>query len=278
MTARIACIGECMVELRELPTGLLQRGWGDDTLNTAVYLARLGLDVDYVTALGDDAWSGEMLAEWRAEGIGTGLVHRLAGCLPGLYIIQTNSGGERSFLYWRDSAAARRLFDHLDVQALAAFDVLYLSGITLSIFDDAARDVGRRPRRAAGVGRPIPPGALLPHRRHHGGQCRRVARATERRRGRRLLVDPGCRDRRRPVGRDPRPGAAHPRVPGGVGRGDASPLGQQARGMSRLQSNRAGSLPRPSTSNMLSTNAIRLSDAITASATRPAATASTIAR
>jgi len=141
MTARIACIGECMVELRELPTGLLQRGWGGDTLNTAVYLARLGLDVDYVTALGDDAWSDEMLAEWRAEGIGTGLVQRLAGCLPGLYIIQTNSGGERSFLYWRDSAAARRLFDQLDVQALAAFDVLYLSGITLSIFDDAARDL-----------------------------------------------------------------------------------------------------------------------------------------
>ena len=139
MTARIACIGECMVELREQPDGSLRRGWGGDTLNTAVYLARLGASVDYVTALGDDPWSDEMLEHWRAEGIGTGLVHQLDGLLPGLYIIRTDAGGERRFSYWRDSAAARRLFDHLDVPALTAFDVLYVSGITLSIFDDAAR-------------------------------------------------------------------------------------------------------------------------------------------
>ena len=139
MAPRVACIGECMVELREMPSGLLQRSWGGDTLNTAVYLARLGIAVDYVTALGDDAWSGEMLAAWRDEGIGTGLVHRLPGRLPGLYIIQTDDMGERRFQYWRDSAAARQLLDHLDVGALMAFDALYLSGITLSIFDSPAR-------------------------------------------------------------------------------------------------------------------------------------------
>jgi 2-dehydro-3-deoxygluconokinase len=140
MTARIACIGECMVELRELPEGQLRRGFGGDTLNTAVYLARLGVAVDYVTALGDDAWSGEMLAAWQAEGVGTGLVQRLAGLLPGLYVIKTDPNGERRFSYWRDNSAAKRLFDHLDPAALAAFDVLYLSGITLSIYDEAARN------------------------------------------------------------------------------------------------------------------------------------------
>ena len=129
-----------MVELCEQPDGTLRRFHGGDTLNTAVYLARLGVAVDYVTALGDDAWSDEMLAHWRAEGVGTALVQRLPGRLPGLYIIQTDAGGERRFLYWRDSAAARRLFDHLDPAALAAFGVLYLSGITLSIFDGPARD------------------------------------------------------------------------------------------------------------------------------------------
>jgi 2-dehydro-3-deoxygluconokinase len=140
MTTRIACIGECMVELRELPEGQLRRGFGGDTLNTAVYLARLGVAVDYVTALGDDAWSGEMLSAWRAEGVGTALVQRLAGLLPGLYVIKTDPNGERRFLYWRDNSAAKRLFDHLDPAALATFDVLYLSGITLSIYDDAARN------------------------------------------------------------------------------------------------------------------------------------------
>ena len=139
--ARIACLGECMVELRERPDGLLSRGFGGDTLNTALYLARLGVAVDYVTAVGDDPMSDEMLQAWRAEGIGTGLVRRLPGHLPGLYIIQTDPAGERRFMYWRDSAAARHLFDHLDPQALEAVDVLYLSGISLSIYAEPARVV-----------------------------------------------------------------------------------------------------------------------------------------
>ncbi len=74
----VACVGECMVELSEQSDGSLIRGFGGDTLNTAVYLARLGVAVDYVTALGDDAWSDEMLARWQEEGIGTGLVAREA--------------------------------------------------------------------------------------------------------------------------------------------------------------------------------------------------------
>lgn len=129
------------MELRELPDGSLRRGYGGDTLNTAVYLARLGVAVDYVTALGDDPWSVEMLAQWRSEGVRTGLVQRLPGRLPGLYIIQTDEAGERRFFYWRDSAAARHVFDHLDVRTLEAFDVLYLSGITLSIYGEEARSM-----------------------------------------------------------------------------------------------------------------------------------------
>jgi 2-dehydro-3-deoxygluconokinase len=141
MTApRVASIGECMVELREVTQGQLSRGFGGDTLNTAVYLARLGVAVDYVTALGDDAWSCEMLAAWQAEGIGTGRVQVLKGLLPGIYVIQTDPNGERRFLYWRDNSAAKRLFDHLDPAALDVFDVFYLSGITLSIYDAACRD------------------------------------------------------------------------------------------------------------------------------------------
>ena len=99
-----------MIELREEADGRLSRGYGGDTLNTAVYLSRLGTPVDYVTALGDDSWSDELIAAWDAEGVGTGRVLRLPGRLPGLYIIQTDAKGERRFSYWRDTAAARLLF------------------------------------------------------------------------------------------------------------------------------------------------------------------------
>jgi 2-dehydro-3-deoxygluconokinase len=63
--------------------------------------------VDYVTALGDDAYGDAMLGAWQAEGIGTELVARVAGRLPGLYTIRTDAKGERSFTYWRSASAAR---------------------------------------------------------------------------------------------------------------------------------------------------------------------------
>ena len=143
MTTRVACVGECMIELREQPDGLLSRGFGGDTLNTALYLARLGVMVDYVTALGTDSFSAAMLRAWQAEGVGTGLVLQLPGRLPGLYLIQTDASGERRFSYWRDSAPVRRLFDAPDAARIEAFlpeyDLIYLSGITLSLFDAAGR-------------------------------------------------------------------------------------------------------------------------------------------
>ena len=39
---RVASIGECMVEFSAATDGLFARGFGGDTLNTALYLARLG--------------------------------------------------------------------------------------------------------------------------------------------------------------------------------------------------------------------------------------------
>ena len=91
---KVACIGECMIELKQADGGLLSRGFGGDTLNTAVYLARLGAGVDYITALGDDPLSDEMVAGWAAEGIGTHRVLRVPGKLPGIYMIQTDEKGE----------------------------------------------------------------------------------------------------------------------------------------------------------------------------------------
>lgn len=140
----VACLGECMIELVERPDGLLSRGFGGDTLNTAVYLARLGIPVRYVTALGDDGFSQAMVAAWAAEGIDTAAVVRMPGRVPGLYLIQTDAGGERRFNYWRNSAPVRQLFDEpyavAAEAALASTGAVYLSGITLSLFRPPARD------------------------------------------------------------------------------------------------------------------------------------------
>jgi 2-dehydro-3-deoxygluconokinase len=143
----VASIGECMIELRHRSETELDLAFGGDTLNFAVYLARLtrGRDVavDYVTALGEDAYSEQMLAMWREEGVGVEQVARLPGRLPGLYTIRTDDQGERSFTYWRGEAAARDMLKdgrgHRLASALIGFDLLYLSGITLSILDPPQR-------------------------------------------------------------------------------------------------------------------------------------------
>jgi 2-dehydro-3-deoxygluconokinase len=140
---KVACIGECMIELKQAEGGLFSRAFGGDTLNTAIYLARLGVEVDYITALGDDPMSDEMIAGWAAEGVGTGRVARLKGKLPGIYMIQTDEAGERRFFHWRESAAARSLMDLPETEgildSLATYDVVYLSAITLSIYSAQGR-------------------------------------------------------------------------------------------------------------------------------------------
>jgi 2-dehydro-3-deoxygluconokinase len=137
-----------MIEMKQAQGGqsggLFARGYGGDTLNSAVYLARLGVDVDYFTALGDDPLSDEMIAGWSAEGVGTRRVARLPGKLPGLYLIQTDDNGERRFFHWRESSPARMLMDLPEtddiLNSLPSYDIVYLSAITLSIYSEHGRE------------------------------------------------------------------------------------------------------------------------------------------
>ena len=147
---RIACIGECMVELtlpREDGAGS-RVGFAGDTLNVAVYLKRAAPEagVAYVTALGTDPLSARMLAFFAGEGLDTGLIERRADRVPGLYAISLDAGGERSFTYWRDSSAARTLFlppAEVTPDRLAGFD------LDLSLRDHPGDPgAGRRGRRS----------------------------------------------------------------------------------------------------------------------------------
>jgi 2-dehydro-3-deoxygluconokinase len=132
-----------MIELKQAAGGLYSRGWGGDTLNTAVYLARLGVGVDYITALGNDPYSAEMIEGWREEGVGTSKVLRVKGRLPGLYMIETDAKGERQFLHWREAAAARMLMELPEteplLQSLGGYELVYFSAITLSIYSEGGR-------------------------------------------------------------------------------------------------------------------------------------------
>ena len=145
---RVVVVGECMLELVNQGHGLdrdWQLGYAGDSFNTALYLARLQVPVAYLTALGADPFSEDMRAGWTREGIDTSLVLTDPLRLPGLYAIRNDPDGERHFYYWRERSAARRLFTLPGIDAAltrarrAAW--LFLSGITLSIYTPAEREL-----------------------------------------------------------------------------------------------------------------------------------------
>ncbi|MGB8602799.1 MAG: sugar kinase [Rhizomicrobium sp.] len=147
MACRIALFGECMIELRGQMFGTMQQNFGGDTLNTAVYLARLTVDSDirvaYATQLGNDAYSDAMVAAWNEEGIDTSMVRRDEGKMPGLYTIQVDDKGERTFYYWRDMSAAKDFFVAADCaleDQLDQIDMLYFSGISLAVQPERGRE------------------------------------------------------------------------------------------------------------------------------------------
>jgi 2-dehydro-3-deoxygluconokinase len=157
---KLLSIGECMVELSQAGEGLLRKGFAGDTFNTAWYARACfpsDWSIDYFTAVGDDPLSTDMLAMMEDAGIGTSLIRRIPGKTPGLYLI-TLKDGERTFSYWRDTAAARKLAedaDHLRA-AIEGADIVYFSGITLSILaPEAADTLLSEARRAKAMGRTV---------------------------------------------------------------------------------------------------------------------------
>ena len=137
---RIISVGEVMVELSRQSDGRFAVGCGGDTFNTAVYLARAGMDVAYATALGDDRYSDDIVALAKAENMATGLMLRAPGRRPGLSLVAPGTTGERSLTCWSDPPPAHDLFELPDwgiiAEAMMGAQLIYFSGITLSLYSN----------------------------------------------------------------------------------------------------------------------------------------------
>lgn len=157
---RIICIGECMVELRAVGADTFARSYAGDVFNTAVYLKRSlpAAQVQFLTATGDDGMSRAMRRMWRMQEIDDALAFPVAGGSAGLYLIETDASGERSFQYWRKDSAARHWLARLVEEGeslLHGADIVYFSGITLAILnpDERAAAIELLRRARAHVGR-----------------------------------------------------------------------------------------------------------------------------
>ncbi len=137
---RVVCIGEPMIEL-SMQGDTASIGVAGDTLNAAIYLKRCApeIQVDYITRLGDDPFSMRIQDTMAEEQLGTEKIQIERGASPGIYAITLSEIGERSFTYWRSASAARNLFSDGDFSSLDAYDLVYLSAISLAILPHPVR-------------------------------------------------------------------------------------------------------------------------------------------
>lgn len=143
---KIAVIGECMAELSGKPFTPMTQNFGGDVLNTAIYLKKLmqdDVEVSFVTAMGMDPLSQALVEKWREYDINTGLVQTFEDKHVGLYLIQTDEDGERTFQYWRNDSAAKYIMQSSNTEklfdSLKSYDAVFLSGISLAILEELNR-------------------------------------------------------------------------------------------------------------------------------------------
>ena len=137
-------LGECMVELRSTGKTTMHQSFAGDVYNSAVYLKRCFPDIhtSIVTAIGHDKLSEDMLTQFSSEHLDTELVFRHDTKVCGLYLVETDSVGERSFTYWRSDSAARRIVEFFSedvIDHMKAGDWLFFSGISLAVIEVEAR-------------------------------------------------------------------------------------------------------------------------------------------
>jgi 2-dehydro-3-deoxygluconokinase len=141
---KIVLMGECMLELRQAKDGLMLRSFAGDTFNTAVYMKRVMAeqDVAFMTALGKDTISQQIAAVCSSENLNNQHIFDESKRHPGIYLVETDEQGERSFLYWRDNSSAKEVMQFVDKKAIAELckaDLFFFSGISIAVLDSGDR-------------------------------------------------------------------------------------------------------------------------------------------
>ncbi len=146
-----------MLEFNQLPPQpdgrvLYLEGHGGDTSNAGIAAARQGARVGYITAIGDDAPGGSLMALWAREGVDTSTVVRTDRALTAVYFVTHDERGHHFLHYRKDSPAALYVPADLPRQAIAAAKIFFASGISQGISSSAADAVFAAIEVARGAG------------------------------------------------------------------------------------------------------------------------------
>ncbi len=150
---KVIFMGECMVELANVHVNdkkqkNYKQSFAGDTFNSAIYLKRTAKDncqVHYMTCIGTDNISEQFIERLTNENIATDHIFTCKDKTLGLYMINTDKHGERSFNYWRSDSAAKQVINCWQqaggIACLKEIDYFCFSGISLAILSSADREL-----------------------------------------------------------------------------------------------------------------------------------------
>jgi 2-dehydro-3-deoxygluconokinase len=143
LSVDVISIGEPMIEFTAREKGNLRKarlfelGWGGDTSNFAVAVARLGKKPGYICRVGDDEFGMSFLEMWKREGVDSSHVIVEKNGFTAAYFISLKNRGEHDFTYIRKGSAASHLSPQdIDSNYIKSAKLVHISGITQAISEN----------------------------------------------------------------------------------------------------------------------------------------------
>jgi 2-dehydro-3-deoxygluconokinase len=150
----VLALGEAMVEFNQRGAdGAYVAGFGGDTSNAVIAAARMGARTAYATRVGDDLFGDQLLALWRAEGVDTRGVQRVAGGATGIYFVTHHGAQGHRFSYRRAGSAASGMTPgDVPARLVESARWLHVSGISMALSASACDTVFDAVARARAAG------------------------------------------------------------------------------------------------------------------------------
>ncbi|MFJ7073766.1 sugar kinase [Streptomyces sp. NPDC098781] len=145
----VVCVGETMAALAPEPSSplataaQLRLSVAGAESNVAMYLADHGIEVAWLSALGDDPMGRRVRAAVAAPGVDVSYVRTDPHRPTGLLLKDPGPAGTRVHYYRRGSAASALGPDLLDGPPVATASLLHLTGITPALSESCRRLVTR---------------------------------------------------------------------------------------------------------------------------------------
>jgi fructokinase len=142
---KIISLGEAVIDLFAGPPGVALEDAdsfspqpGGAPANVAVALARLGMDVGFISTVGDDPFGSLLVKRMQSEGIDTTHLHRIADTPTMIALVAASSPLDQDFIIYRGASTKLRTQD-LDRGYISSAKAFTWGSVTMSA---ASRDAG----------------------------------------------------------------------------------------------------------------------------------------